>query len=67
LNGGSLRVRRFALVYHNIAYGKEAYPTRTGGLGKIASGFELSLLLVDHPVRNRNPSGCRSVVKSRTT
>ncbi|MEL6679436.1 MAG: ABC transporter substrate-binding protein [Pseudomonadota bacterium] len=46
-NNGDLGGKRFALVYHNSAYGKE--PIRT--LEELAAkhGFELTLLPVDHP------------------
>ncbi len=46
-NGGDLKGKKIALVYHNSAYGKE--PIRT--LEELAAkhGFELSLLPVDHP------------------
>ncbi len=45
--GGDLKGKKIALVYHNSAYGKE--PIRT--LEKLAEkhGYELSLLPVDHP------------------
>jgi len=46
-NGGDLKGKKIALLYHNSAYGKE--PIRTlEGLAK-KHGFELSLLAVDHP------------------
>ena len=47
LNGGDIKGKKIALVYHNSAYGKE--PIRT--LEELAKkhGFELSLLPVDHP------------------
>jgi len=46
-NGGDLKGKKIALVYHNSAYGKE--PIRT--LEKLSEkhGYELSLLAVDHP------------------
>ena len=46
-NNGDLGGKRFALVYHNSAYGKE--PIRT--LEKLTEkhGFNLTLLAVDHP------------------
>ncbi len=46
-NGGDLKGKKVALVYHNSAYGKE--PIRT--LEELAKkhGFELSLIPVDHP------------------
>ena len=47
INGGDLKGKMIALVYHNSAYGKE--PIRT--LENLAPfhGFDLSLLAVDHP------------------
>ena len=47
INGGDIKGKKIALVYHNSAYGKE--PIRT--LEELAKkhGFELSLLPVDHP------------------
>ena len=47
INGGDLKGKKVALVYHNSAYGKE--PIRT--LEELAKkhGYELSLLPVDHP------------------
>ncbi len=47
LNGGDIKGKKVALLYHNSAYGKE--PIRT--LQELAKkhGFELSLLAVDHP------------------
>jgi len=46
-NGGDIKGKKIALVYHNSAYGKE--PIRT--LEELAKkhGYELSLLPVDHP------------------
>ena len=46
-NGGDIKGKKVALVYHNSAYGKE--PIRT--LEELAKkhGYELSLLPVDHP------------------
>ncbi len=46
-NGGDVKGKKIALVYHNSAYGKE--PIRT--LEELAKkhGYELSLLPVDHP------------------
>jgi len=46
-NGGSLKGKKIALVYHNSAYGKE--PIRT--LQELAKkhGYDLTLLPVDHP------------------
>jgi branched-chain amino acid transport system substrate-binding protein len=45
--GGNIKGKKIALVYHNSAYGKE--PIRT--LEELAKkhGYELSLLPVDHP------------------
>lgn len=47
MEGGDIKGKKVALVYHNSAYGKE--PIRT--LEELAKkhGFELSLLPVDHP------------------
>ncbi len=47
LNGGDIKGKKIALVYHNSAYGKE--PIRT--LEELAKkhGYELTLLPVDHP------------------
>ncbi|WP_428546103.1 ABC transporter substrate-binding protein [Profundibacter sp.] len=47
INGGDIKGKKVALVYHNSAYGKE--PIRT--LEELAKkhGFELTLLAVDHP------------------
>ncbi len=47
INGGDLKGKKIALVYHNSAYGKE--PIRT--LEELAKkhGYELDLLAVDHP------------------
>ena len=46
-NGGDLKGKKVALVYHNSAYGKELIRT----LQELAKkhGYELSLLPVDHP------------------
>ncbi len=46
-NGGDIKGKKIALVYHNSAYGKE--PIRT--LEELAKkhGYELSLIPVDHP------------------
>ncbi|MCP4319820.1 MAG: ABC transporter substrate-binding protein [Hyphomicrobiales bacterium] len=46
-NGGDVKGKKIALVYHNSAYGKE--PIRT--LEELAKkhGFELTLVPVDHP------------------
>ena len=46
-NGGSLKGKKIALVYHNSGYGKEPITT----LKKLseANGFELKTLAVDHP------------------
>jgi branched-chain amino acid transport system substrate-binding protein len=65
LNGGNLSGKKVALVYHNSAYGKE--PIRT--LEELAKkhGYELSCCPSTAPVRNRNPSGCRSAATSRIT
>ena len=47
VNGGDLKGKKVALVYHNSAFGKE--PIRTlEELGK-KHGYELTLLPVDHP------------------
>jgi len=47
INGGDIKGKKIALLYHNSAYGKE--PIRTlEGLSK-KHGFELSLIPVDHP------------------
>jgi len=46
-NGGDIKGRKIALVYHNSAYGKE--PIRTLETLAEKHGFELSLLPVDHP------------------
>jgi branched-chain amino acid transport system substrate-binding protein len=47
INGGDLKGKKIALVYHNSAYGKE--PIRTlEELGK-KHGYDLTLLAVDHP------------------
>jgi branched-chain amino acid transport system substrate-binding protein len=45
--GGSLKGKKIALVYHNSGYGKE--PIRTLETLSASLGFELSLLPVDHP------------------
>lgn len=45
--GGSLKGKKLALVYHNSAYGKE--PIRTLEEAAKKHGFELMLLPVDHP------------------
>ena len=47
INGGNLKGKKVALVYHNSAYGKE--PIRTLEELSAKHGFELSLLPVDHP------------------
>ncbi|GLQ35324.1 ABC transporter permease [Amylibacter marinus] len=46
-NGGDIKGKKIALLYHNSAYGKE--PIRT--LEELAKkhGYDLSLLAVDHP------------------
>ncbi len=46
-NGGDIKGKKIALVYHNSAYGKE--PIRTLEELVKKHGFELSLLPVDHP------------------
>ncbi|SET68624.1 ABC transporter substrate-binding protein [Oceanicella actignis] len=46
-NGGSLKGKKIALLYHNSAYGKE--PIRTLEELSKKHGFELMLLPVDHP------------------
>lgn len=47
VNGGDLKGKKIALLYHNSAFGKE--PIRTlEELGK-KHGYDLSLLPVDHP------------------
>ncbi|MEM7194018.1 MAG: ABC transporter substrate-binding protein [Pseudomonadota bacterium] len=45
--GGDLKGKKIALVYHNSAYGKE--PIRTLEELSKKHGYELSLLAVDHP------------------
>ncbi|MDD9858194.1 MAG: ABC transporter substrate-binding protein [Gammaproteobacteria bacterium] len=45
--GGNLRGKNIALVYHNSAYGKEPIRTLQELAGK--HGYELTLLPVDHP------------------
>ena len=45
--GGSLRNKKIALLYHNSAYGKE--PIRTLQTLSEKHGYELMLLPVDHP------------------
>ena len=47
LNGGNIKGKKIALVYHNSGYGKE--PIRTLEELSKKHGFELSLLPVDHP------------------
>ncbi|MCE8507247.1 ABC transporter substrate-binding protein [Ruegeria pomeroyi] len=47
INGGDIKGKKIALVYHNSAYGKE--PIRTLEELSKKHGFELSLLPVDHP------------------
>ncbi|WP_299349588.1 ABC transporter substrate-binding protein [uncultured Shimia sp.] len=47
INGGDIKGKKVALVYHNSAYGKE--PIRTLEELQKKHGFELSLLPVDHP------------------
>lgn len=46
-NGGDLKGKKIALVYHNSAYGKE--PIRTLEELSEKHGFDLKLLPVDHP------------------
>ena len=46
-NGGDIKGKKVALVYHNSAYGKE--PIRTLEELSKKHGYELSLLPVDHP------------------
>ncbi|MDG1289620.1 MAG: ABC transporter substrate-binding protein [Lentibacter sp.] len=46
-NGGDIKGKKVALVYHNSAYGKE--PIRTLEELSAKHGYELSLLPVDHP------------------
>ena len=47
LNGGDLKGKKVALVYHNSAYGKE--PIRTLEELSAKHGYDLTLLAVDHP------------------
>jgi branched-chain amino acid transport system substrate-binding protein len=47
INGGDLKGKKVALVYHNSAYGKE--PIRTLEELSKKHGYDLSLLAVDHP------------------
>jgi len=47
INGGDIKGKKLALVYHNSAYGKE--PIRTLEALAEKHGFELSLLPVDSP------------------
>jgi len=47
LNGGNIKGKTIALVYHNSAYGKE--PIRTLEELSKKHGFKLTLLPVDHP------------------
>ena len=47
INGGNIKGKKVALVYHNSAYGKE--PIRTLEELSTKHGYELSLLAVDHP------------------
>ena len=47
LNGGDLKGKKIALVYHNSAYGKE--PIRTLEELSAKHGYDLTLLAVDHP------------------
>lgn len=46
-NGGDIKDKKIALVYHNSAYGKE--PIRTLEELSKKHGYELSLVPVDHP------------------
>ncbi|MFY9465963.1 MAG: ABC transporter substrate-binding protein [Lentibacter algarum] len=46
-NGGDIKGKKVALVYHNSAYGKE--PIRTLEELSAKHGYELNLLPVDHP------------------
>ncbi|AAV96518.1 ABC transporter substrate-binding protein [Ruegeria pomeroyi] len=47
INGGDIKGKKIALVYHNSAYGKE--PIRTLEELSKKHGFDLSTLPVDHP------------------
>ncbi len=47
INGGDIKGKKLALVYHNSAYGKE--PIRTLEELSKKHGFKLTLLPVDHP------------------
>ncbi|MGB0958857.1 MAG: ABC transporter substrate-binding protein [Halocynthiibacter sp.] len=47
VNGGDLKGKKVALVYHNSAYGKEPIRTLEGLAAK--HGFDLKTLPVDHP------------------
>ncbi|WP_146346302.1 ABC transporter substrate-binding protein [Falsiphaeobacter marinintestinus] len=47
INGGDIKGKKIALVYHNSAYGKE--PIRTLEELQKKYGYDLSLLPVDHP------------------
>ncbi len=47
INGGDIKGKKIALVYHNSAYGKE--PIRTLQELSKKHGFKLTLLPVDHP------------------
>lgn len=47
INGGDIKGKKIALLYHNSAYGKE--PIRTLEELSKKHGFELSLIPVDHP------------------
>ena len=51
-NGGDIKGKKIALLYHNSAYGKE--PIRTLEELSQKHGFELSLLPVDHPGQEQN-------------
>ncbi len=47
LNGGDIKGKKIALVYHNSAYGKEPIGTLEALAAK--HGYDLTLLPVDHP------------------
>ena len=47
INGGDIKGKKIALLYHNSAYGKE--PIRTLEELSKKHGFELTLIPVDHP------------------
>ena len=46
-NGGDIKGKKVALVYHNSAYGKE--PIRTMEELAAKHGYDLTLIPVDHP------------------